>query len=302
MSYREDFEKWVKDNNVKIGDEVKIVNIHKPSGWVNDWVDEMKYNTGKTFKIISLEHGSSGGLKLDEYIYPYTCIEIIGKNEPSTSYQERFQKWKKDNNVKIGDEIVIDTLLIHSDCPGISLNSINPGEKYTITGFSDNFIRITVGKIDAYYVPFECVELIKNTPKVSLTSEKLLKGFTDELPETIEEYKWSIPLDSHEVSEYGDRSNRKSFYGISGKIEPREYFLPKHFLTKKEKSKILNFLNNDNEIYRTSETIPGGVEGNSIESSSTGEQATISGRYSGNGISYGKVRARTRSFKKSKKS
>lgn len=75
---------WVKDNNVEVGDTVRVLRKAKTNelGWQNTWTPFMK--SGQTLRVKSI---SINNVNLDVTPwglgYPFFCLEFVKKAEPT---------------------------------------------------------------------------------------------------------------------------------------------------------------------------------------------------------------------------
>lgn len=88
-SYQERQDEWIKANNLKVGDKVKVVReaIDYENGWENCWVDRMRVNEIHTLK----SHFGNSVLLSDGLRYPYFCLEKV--EEVKESKEKTIEEW-----------------------------------------------------------------------------------------------------------------------------------------------------------------------------------------------------------------
>lgn len=89
-SYQERQEEWIKANNLKVGDKVKVVKEVESykDGWGNFWTERMKAG-----KIHIIETYFDNGVALsDGYRYPYFCLEKVQEVKESTK-EKTIEEW-----------------------------------------------------------------------------------------------------------------------------------------------------------------------------------------------------------------
>ena len=75
-------EKWLKTNNVGIGDEVKITDssFDEENGWNNTWEDQMWGSIGMTGKVVNIDPVAGIDVSLnvggEEYAYLYSYFVL----------------------------------------------------------------------------------------------------------------------------------------------------------------------------------------------------------------------------------
>lgn len=81
LSYVERQSKWLADNNVKVGDKVRVVRKaqSREDGWGNAWVEDMDDWVGKVFKVDRIY--SDDGIRLVDshswWVFPYFVLEKV---------------------------------------------------------------------------------------------------------------------------------------------------------------------------------------------------------------------------------
>ena len=78
-------EKWLKTNNVGIGDEVKITgsSFEGENGWMNTWVYRMWGCIGMTGKVVNIDPVEGIDVSLNvggeeySYLYPYFVLKKV---------------------------------------------------------------------------------------------------------------------------------------------------------------------------------------------------------------------------------
>lgn len=88
-SYQERQDEWIKANNLKIGDKVKVIREAKnyEDGWKHEWVKFMAVK--QTLIVIGLFEDS---VQLsDRYLYPYFCLEKV--EEVKESKEKTIEEW-----------------------------------------------------------------------------------------------------------------------------------------------------------------------------------------------------------------
>ena len=78
-SYEEKQEQWIKENNIKIGDRVKIIkkSFNGDNGWNNNWIDEMDSYISK-ISIISGINDNNIFIIFDDnrgFSFPYHLLQ-----------------------------------------------------------------------------------------------------------------------------------------------------------------------------------------------------------------------------------
>ena len=81
-SYKERQAKWVKANNLKPGDKVRILRTAEKNedGWGITWVLQMDETVGEIGTVMDIFDDDSG-IRVDRWIYPYFVLEKV--NEPA---------------------------------------------------------------------------------------------------------------------------------------------------------------------------------------------------------------------------
>jgi transcription antitermination factor NusG len=104
MSYRELEKKWIKENNIEVGDKVKIIRRASDyeEGWNNIWTGEMLEYIGKEVTVYDLG-GCSRGIKIEEknFCFPYFVLEPVKKQKEVKKSAE------VKTNFKVGDKVQI---------------------------------------------------------------------------------------------------------------------------------------------------------------------------------------------------
>lgn len=103
-SYIERASKWIEDNNLKVGDYVKILRKTElyENRWGDEWIDEMSDYIGKALKVLKID-SLSGLIRLEcddtSYNFPYFVLEKVeppkSKYVPFESYHEFIESYKK---------------------------------------------------------------------------------------------------------------------------------------------------------------------------------------------------------------
>jgi len=87
MNYAERQRKWMKENNVHVGDKVKVVRKADDyeDGWGDSWVEKMDEMFGGVYEIVENDDviGEEDGLLLKfnkdlDFHLPYFCLEVVG--------------------------------------------------------------------------------------------------------------------------------------------------------------------------------------------------------------------------------
>lgn len=96
-SYEERQNEWIKENDIKVGDIVRVT--HKATdneyGWCNVWASDMNPTVGKEFRV-SPDQDYRYGIALDtenfigeDYQYPYFVLEKVVSKKESTPVEEK---------------------------------------------------------------------------------------------------------------------------------------------------------------------------------------------------------------------
>jgi len=157
LDYAERQANWVKENNVKVGDKVKVMRSIvdcEEFTWPNTWNSTMEANIGNILTITSWF--SQGIRHTGSYAYPFFVLEKV--IEPT--YQERFEAWVKENNVKVGMKVKVVRKNTEKDTWHIS--SREETNKYI--GSEVKILSLTLtGKIsigNCILVPYSMLEII----------------------------------------------------------------------------------------------------------------------------------------------
>lgn len=102
--YKEKQKQWIKENNVKVGDKVKIIkkSFDGDNGWHVCWVTTMDTAVNKTGIIIDIEEDAIG-INVEDigvFYYPYHILEKV-----KDKFEFRFGakvKAMRDNNIVEG--------------------------------------------------------------------------------------------------------------------------------------------------------------------------------------------------------
>ena len=116
--YRENQEERVKENDIHIGDKVKIFRLAKSreNGWNNSWVCGMDQTVGKLGEVKRLVGSSGVSIYVpavnEGWNFPYFVLEKISEEEykkmsDRESYIKRQAEWVKANNLKPGDMVKV---------------------------------------------------------------------------------------------------------------------------------------------------------------------------------------------------
>lgn len=78
-SYIDRQNEWIKKNDIKIGDQVKVTRIASgfESGWGNMWVDCMDKQVGKILRVKRIAEIHSGIQLDDNFYYPFFVLEKV---------------------------------------------------------------------------------------------------------------------------------------------------------------------------------------------------------------------------------
>jgi len=104
ISYQKRQVDWVKDNDIKVGDTVRVSSACKEKGW-EICSSSLKEYVGKIAKIHEI-YGGGISLKLGNFVFPYTMLTRIKKIN-FISYEKRQEEWVKDNDIKKGDKVKV---------------------------------------------------------------------------------------------------------------------------------------------------------------------------------------------------
>jgi hypothetical protein len=87
-SYLKRQNEWIKENDVKVGDEVKVLRIANEgeNGWPTYWAMDM-LTVGDVSKIDRFSY--AGCILGDEYVYPFFVLEKVVKTEPEFTLVSR---------------------------------------------------------------------------------------------------------------------------------------------------------------------------------------------------------------------
>lgn len=91
-TYLERQKDWVKENNLKEGDKVKVLRSceNGKDGWNNSWVKEMDCFIGKEFKVDYIYEDEDFGISLEnevfyeQYDFPYFVLEKVKEVKPDS--------------------------------------------------------------------------------------------------------------------------------------------------------------------------------------------------------------------------
>jgi hypothetical protein len=83
MNYESRQESWIKENNISIGDKVKVVRngADREDGWLESWATDMSGMVGKEFPVCHIHVAS--GIQLKEegnaynFYFPFFCLEKV---------------------------------------------------------------------------------------------------------------------------------------------------------------------------------------------------------------------------------
>ena len=77
MNYIKEQEKWIKENNIKIGDKVIVTRKAESyeNGWNDPWIGEMDEFIGKECEIIKYLYSISIEYKKFKYNFPYFVLK-----------------------------------------------------------------------------------------------------------------------------------------------------------------------------------------------------------------------------------
>lgn len=118
-SYKERQAEWIKENEIKTGDEVLITRAaeDREDGWGSIWATHMHAAVGSIGKIVDAENDIAGiGVRCEgdgvRWYFPYFVLEKINEEEykkmtDGERYVKLQAKWVKANNLKPGDEVKI---------------------------------------------------------------------------------------------------------------------------------------------------------------------------------------------------
>lgn len=82
MSYEERQAEWIKENNIKIGDNVRLIRAASSGedGWPNGWPDKATRWVGKMLEVQGFNEGNIRCLNLEEkdwFGFPYFVLEKV---------------------------------------------------------------------------------------------------------------------------------------------------------------------------------------------------------------------------------
>ena len=134
--YSERAKKWIKENDLKVNDYVKVTRKTEPyeNKWRSFWVDEMSDYIGKALKVLAIN--SLRGLislECDDAVYdfPYFVLEKAEKPEPKyvpfESKEEFIEAFHHHDNSKYSET---DDILLNY---GMWLKSMCLGNFYQVT-------------------------------------------------------------------------------------------------------------------------------------------------------------------------
>ena len=85
MDYKTKQNQWIKENNIKVGDKVKIVRsaMSYEYGWENVWISIMDKYIGKVFTIEPESYTGNRGIMLGDakHYFPWFVLEPVNKIE-----------------------------------------------------------------------------------------------------------------------------------------------------------------------------------------------------------------------------
>jgi len=122
MSYVERQREWAKENNIQVGDKVKVVRKARDyeDGWGTCWVEEMDGMVGGVFEIIETNQEEDCGLDLASedplmvsYLFPYFCLEPIAQSEEIEKPKDNDMLREEKNEKEL--ELIHDTIY-HLTC------------------------------------------------------------------------------------------------------------------------------------------------------------------------------------------
>lgn len=138
--YMEAQNEWIEENNVNIGDTVKITHSVKSHtmGWNNTWIDVMDQYVNNNLYVedISISRGVDAGIRLsNRFRYPFFVLEIVQRKEPKS----KEYTFSTGQSVLVRDDIIIEW-------------------KYDIfshESIDDTYPYVCVGSTYMYCIPYE---------------------------------------------------------------------------------------------------------------------------------------------------
>ena len=154
-SYSERAKKWIEENNLKIGDYVKILRKTElyENRWGSFWVDEMSDYIGKVLKVVGIN--SIDGLIILEcddtsYEFPYFVLEKAEKPESQyVPFESKEEFVRRYTEVKEGADF--DTFEDNLFQCGMWLRSKVNGGLFQVVGFLNDAVYLNIRAFDTNY-------------------------------------------------------------------------------------------------------------------------------------------------------
>lgn len=105
-SYEKRQAKWIKENNIKIGDHVRLIRAASSGedGWPNEWPDKATRWVGKMLEVQGFNEGNIRCLNLEEkdwFGFPYFVLEKV--------MEHKDKEWEVSYGLKVktGDPVLM---------------------------------------------------------------------------------------------------------------------------------------------------------------------------------------------------
>lgn len=113
QSYSERANKWIEENDLRVGDYVKVLRKAEDheEGWGLFWLDVMNNCVGKTIRVDVVD-SDEYGILLGRYRFPYFVLEKVDEEE---LYSEHLKRGIEDSNLKAGDYVRVTRAVDYND-------------------------------------------------------------------------------------------------------------------------------------------------------------------------------------------
>lgn len=180
-SYQTRMRKWVRDNDLKIGDKVKVVKKwNKKWDGGCSWVKGMDKNIGKILMVRGVTESSIMCWDYDLknwWWYPYFVLEKVEEEtkevakEETMTYEERQKKWIEDNDIHVGDCVKVTRLwTVEETKDNVCVNCVKEMEATigtigVITDYDKYSILVEFEDDDCWWFPYFVLEKVEKENK-----------------------------------------------------------------------------------------------------------------------------------------
>jgi hypothetical protein len=149
-SYVERQEDWIKENDIKVGDKVRVVRVktNYNDKWETSWTPELNKYVGRTGTITDINFLGMGGLALmfedeNEFIFPYYELEkvideapcMVGADYPTISNEDPtlyIREFSEDSLEYQFLDNLLESICGGQELRGYQYVEFNPREGYSI--------------------------------------------------------------------------------------------------------------------------------------------------------------------------